>query len=105
MLDVLRPSVVSIDEDNFMETVGAKTEEEMWLVDFYAPWCRPCQELAPEWRKLAKVCGSRVGHVSRMCHVGVTCQVFVTLHVWVMCHVWFMCHVWVTCHVLVTCQV
>ena len=73
-MDVLRPSVVSIDEDNFMETVGVKTEEEMWLVDFYAPWCRPCQELAPEWRKLAKVCGSlvtctsRVGHVSRVVH-------------------------------------
>ena len=80
MLDVLRPSVVSIDEDNFMETVGAKTEEEMWLVDFYAPWCRPCQELAPEWRKLAKVCGSRV-----------TCRV------WVMCQVWFTGRVWVMC--------
>ena len=55
MLDVLRPSVVNIDGDNFLETVGSKTEEEMWLVDFFAPWCRPCQELAPEWRKLAKV--------------------------------------------------
>ena len=56
VLDVLRPSVVNIDEKNFMETVGSKTEDEMWLVDFFAPWCRPCQELAPEWRKLAKEC-------------------------------------------------
>ena len=48
--------MVNIDEKNFMETVGSKMEDEMWLVDFFAPWCRPCQELAPEWRKLAKVC-------------------------------------------------
>ena len=55
MLDVLRPTVVSLDADNFEAKVGAKMEDEMWLVDFFAPWCGPCQQLAPEWRKLAKV--------------------------------------------------
>ena len=54
-MDILRPTVVSLDETSFEELVGGKTEEEMWLVDFYAPWCGPCQQLAPEWRKLAKV--------------------------------------------------
>ena len=71
----------------FHQSVGGKSEEEIWLVDFYAPWlyifikivmmlivlmifnrrsprsilktkscrCGPCQELAPEWRALAKL--------------------------------------------------
>ena len=55
VVDILRPTVVILDETSFEELVGGKTEEEMWLVDFYAPWCGPCQQLAPEWRKLAKV--------------------------------------------------
>ena len=73
VLDVLRPSVIKLDKDNFEELVGSKTEDQMWLVDFYgdksfenllltfnktlilAPWCGPCKQLAPEWRKLSKV--------------------------------------------------
>lgn len=27
----------------------------MWLVDFFMPWCFPCQQLSGEWRTLAKV--------------------------------------------------
>jgi len=34
--------------------VGFKEVGKLWLVDFYASWCGPCQQLAPEWRKLAK---------------------------------------------------
>lgn len=53
----------------------------MWLVDFFVPWCRPCQELAPEWRKLeatpANIPDVKVGHVdcvanSDLCQYGVT---------------------------------
>ena len=39
----------------FEERVVNKKPEEIWLIDWYANWCGPCQELAPEWRRLAKV--------------------------------------------------
>ncbi|XP_018335053.1 dnaJ homolog subfamily C member 10-like [Agrilus planipennis] len=51
--DMLNPKVIELDSSTFgrLET---KPENEMWLVDYYAPWCNPCQMLAPELRKLAK---------------------------------------------------
>lgn len=55
VMDILRPSVVILTEKTFFERIGHKGEDEMWLVDFFAPWCGPCQQLAPQWRDLAKL--------------------------------------------------
>merc|ERR1719220_1710969 len=37
--DILRPVVVPLTGRTFHQSVGGKSEEEIWLVDFYAPWC------------------------------------------------------------------
>ena len=53
--DTLNPPVVSLDRETFRRLVHGADKKTRWFVDFFAPWCGPCQQLAPEWRQLAKV--------------------------------------------------
>jgi len=45
--------VVELDQDNFEALVTSS--DDIWLVEFYAPWCGHCKTMAPEWKKAAKV--------------------------------------------------
>ena len=56
--DTLNPPVLSLTPEMFERLVQDREAGEIWLVDFFAPWCGPCRQLAPEWRQLAKV-----GHI------------------------------------------
>ena len=42
-----------------------------WFVDFFAPWCPPCMQLLPEFRKAARtqVRGRGGGGGSMVCQV------------------------------------
>lgn len=43
--------VVELTEANFDRLV--MKGDEIWIVEFYAPWCGHCQSLAPEYKKAA----------------------------------------------------
>lgn len=49
------PTVIKLSSSNFHETLGRKRSGSLWVVDYFAPWCGPCQQLAPEWTAVAKV--------------------------------------------------
>jgi len=44
--------VVELTASNFNSKVV--NGDEVWMVEFYAPWCGHCKTLAPEWKKAAK---------------------------------------------------
>ncbi|KAK0422224.1 hypothetical protein QR680_007443 [Steinernema hermaphroditum] len=52
--DALNPSVEILTADNFGDLVGARDDGHVWLVDYFAPWCGPCQQLMPEFKRLAR---------------------------------------------------
>jgi len=43
--------VVVLDDENFDKTV--MNSDDIWLIEFYAPWCGHCKTLAPKWKKVA----------------------------------------------------
>lgn len=68
--DLVSPSVEVLDQDSFGRRVRRREAGETWLVDFYAPWCGPCQALLPEWRRMARTLSGviRVGTVDCQKH-------------------------------------
>eukprot|EP00352_Strombidinopsis_acuminata_P008913 CAMPEP_0176373590 /NCGR_PEP_ID=MMETSP0126-20121128/26143_1 /TAXON_ID=141414 ORGANISM="Strombidinopsis acuminatum, Strain SPMC142" /NCGR_SAMPLE_ID=MMETSP0126 /ASSEMBLY_ACC=CAM_ASM_000229 /LENGTH=165 /DNA_ID=CAMNT_0017733785 /DNA_START=32 /DNA_END=529 /DNA_ORIENTATION=- len=44
--------VVTLNQDNFRELV--LNSDDLWLIDFYAPWCTACQEVIPDVETLAE---------------------------------------------------
>ena len=54
---------VTLDDGNFDENV-LKKSKELWLVEFYAPWCGHCKQLTPifdEAASKARTYGMRMG--------------------------------------------
>lgn len=45
-------SVQVLTNDNFKSLV--RDSQDIWLIEFYAPWCGHCKKLTPEFEKAAK---------------------------------------------------
>ncbi|CAL8368342.1 unnamed protein product [Boreogadus saida] len=59
-------------DDTFMET---KEETEIWLIEFYSPWCAFCKQLDPVWHAIGSELRSlgspvRVGKSDATAHTG-----------------------------------
>nr|CAD7445940.1 unnamed protein product [Timema bartmani] len=47
--------VIRLTEHDFSSMIIEKLSNELWLVNYFAPWCYSCKALTPEWRHLAKM--------------------------------------------------
>ncbi|KAJ9686572.1 hypothetical protein PVL29_015449 [Vitis rotundifolia] len=54
---------VELTSSNFDELV--LKSKDLWIVEFFAPWCGHCKKLAPQWKKAANNLKGKVklGHV------------------------------------------
>ncbi|XP_042602269.1 protein disulfide-isomerase A6-like [Cyprinus carpio] len=46
-----KKDVVELTDDNFDRTV--LDSDDVWMVEFFAPWCGHCKNLEPEWKAAA----------------------------------------------------
>ncbi|KAH7280411.1 hypothetical protein KP509_37G065900 [Ceratopteris richardii] len=55
---------VELTSSNFDKLVLGSND--LWLVEFFAPWCGHCKKLAPEWKKASKELKGKaqLGHVN-----------------------------------------
>ncbi len=64
-----KSAVVELTDTNFDALVMDSNDH--WLVEFYAPWCGHCKQLAPEWEKAATRLagdGVKVGAIDATVH-------------------------------------
>jgi len=79
-------TVVELTESNFEKEV--LQSEDIWLVEFFAPWCGHCKNLAPHWESAAKKLKGKVklGAVDATVHGGLASKYGVkgypTIKVW-----------------------
>jgi len=78
--------VVELTESNFDELV--MQSDDAWMVEFFAPWCGHCKNLAPHWEKASGELDGKVklGAVDATVHSGLASKYgirgYPTIKVW-----------------------
>ncbi|VDM56904.1 unnamed protein product [Angiostrongylus costaricensis] len=71
LANALNPAVEELTPSTFVELVERREGDTTWIVDFFAPWCGPCQQLAPELQRAARA----LRQFNERIHVGsIDCQ-------------------------------
>lgn len=72
--------VIELTDSNFDSLV--LNSEDMWLVEFYAPWCGHCKNLAPHWAQAASDLKGKVRRSNNtvVLEKAVIIQLYVHLH-------------------------
>jgi len=68
-------SVIELTSENFHHKLGQKNKKVIWIINYFAPWCGHCQQLAPEWTTVAK----SLSALSFVNVASVNCQIEVSL--------------------------
>ena len=56
-------NIKDVDASNFMDEVIQKSQEKPVIVDFWAPWCGPCKQLAPVLEKAVSIAKDKISLV------------------------------------------
>ncbi len=56
-------NVKDVDANNFMSEVIERSKERPVIVDFWAPWCAPCKQLAPILEKAVSLAKDKISLV------------------------------------------
>ena len=55
-----KKNIIEVDESNFLDEVIEKSESQLIVVDFWAPWCGPCKQLTPVLEKVINNANGKV---------------------------------------------
>jgi len=44
-----------LTDRNFDDLVLNNSDNDIWFIEFYAPWCGHCKSLTPHWERLGEM--------------------------------------------------